>query len=234
MFLSPPRSLQRTAHIGQRTRSSFLLEFPYRRRKTPRLLASDDPQPVDERTGGGKAQLRRDLLFGLTKLYIHRHFRSLLEAEITRASRYNHVMSLLMMDIDSFKQVNDTYGHLVGDRVLKEIAVTIKNTVRNIDVPARYGGEEFTVILPETAAKDATVIAERLRKNIAALEIPLDDKLVLRTSISIGISEYPSSATDSEELIKTADQALYKAKNDGKNCIYVHHSGGFYKCLKSN
>jgi len=171
---------------------------------------------------------------GLTKLYIHRHFRSLLEAEITRASRYNHVMSLLMMDIDNFKQVNDTYGHLIGDRVLKEIAVTIKNTVRNIDVPARYGGEEFTVILPETAAKDATVIAERLRKNIAAIEVQIDDKLVLRTSISIGISEYPSSATDSEELIKTADQALYKAKNDGKNCIYVHHKGGFYKCLTGN
>jgi len=171
---------------------------------------------------------------GLTKLYIHRHFRSLLEAEITRASRYNHVVSLLMMDIDNFKHVNDTYGHLVGDRVLKEIAVTIKNTVRNIDVPARYGGEEFTVILPETAAKDATVIAERLRKNIAAIEIPLDDKVVLRTSISIGISEFPSSATDSEELISTADQALYKAKNDGKNCIYVHHQGGFYKCLNEN
>ena len=137
-----------------------------------------------------------------------------------------------MMDIDNFKKVNDTYGHLIGDRVLKEIAITIKNTVRNIDVPARYGGEEFTVILPETAAKDATVIAERLRKNIEAIEIPIDDKINLKVSISIGISEFPSSAADSENLIKTADQALYKAKNDGKNCIYVHHTGGFYKCLK--
>ena len=171
---------------------------------------------------------------GLTKLYIHRHFRTLLEAEITRASRYKHVMSLLMMDIDNFKHVNDTYGHLVGDRVLKEIAVTIKNTCRNIDVPARYGGEEFTVILPETAAKDATIIAERLRKNIAKIEVPIDDKVTLKTTISIGISEFPSSATDAEELISTADQALYKAKNDGKNCIYVHHSGGFYKCLNEN
>ena len=169
---------------------------------------------------------------GLTKLYIHRHFRALLEAEITRASRYKHVVSLLMMDIDNFKHVNDTYGHLIGDRVLKEIAVTIKNTVRNIDVPARYGGEEFTVILPETAAKDATIIAERLRKNIESIEIPIDDKVILKASVSIGISEFPSSATNSEELISTADQALYKAKNDGKNCIYVHHTGGFYKCLK--
>lgn len=171
---------------------------------------------------------------GLTKLYIHRHFRTLLESEITRASRYKHVMSLLMMDIDNFKHVNDTYGHLVGDRVLKEIAVTIKNTCRNIDVPARYGGEEFTVILPETAAKDATIIAERLRKNIAKIEVPIDDKVTLKTTISIGISEFPSSATTAEELISTADQALYKAKNDGKNCIYVHHSGGFYKCLNEN
>jgi len=167
-------------------------------------------------------------------LYIHRHFRTLLESEVTRATRYKHVLSLLMMDIDNFKHVNDTYGHLIGDRVLKEIAVTIKNTCRNIDVPARYGGEEFTVILPETAAKDATIIAERLRKNIAKIEVPIDDKVVLRTSVSIGISEFPSSATDSENLIKTADEALYKAKNDGKNCIYVHHPGGFYKCLNEN
>lgn len=171
---------------------------------------------------------------GLTKLYIHRHFRTLLEAEVTRATRYKHVVSLLMMDIDNFKHVNDTYGHLIGDRVLKEIAVTIKNTCRNIDVPARYGGEEFTVILPETAAKDATIIAERLRKNIEKIEIPIDDKVTLKATVSIGISEYPSSATDSENLIKTADDALYKAKNDGKNCIYVHHQGGFYKCLKDS
>lgn len=171
---------------------------------------------------------------GLTKLYIHRHFRTLLESEVTRASRYNHVMSLLMMDIDNFKHVNDTYGHLIGDRVLKEIARTIKNTCRNIDVPARYGGEEFTVILPETAAKDATVIAERLRRNIEKIVVPIDDKVTLRTSISIGISEFPSSSNESEGLIKTADEALYKAKNDGKNCIYVHHPGGFYKCLKEN
>jgi diguanylate cyclase (GGDEF)-like protein len=139
-----------------------------------------------------------------------------------------------MMDIDNFKHVNDTYGHLIGDRVLKEIAVTIKNTCRNIDVPARYGGEEFTVILPETAAKDATIIAERLRKNISKIEIPIDDKITLKATVSIGISEFPSSATDSETLIKTADDALYKSKNDGKNCIYVHHEGGFYKCLKEN
>ncbi|MCR5261061.1 MAG: sensor domain-containing diguanylate cyclase [Candidatus Gastranaerophilales bacterium] len=171
---------------------------------------------------------------GLTKLYIHRHFKTLLDAEVTRATRYKHVMSLLMMDIDNFKHVNDTYGHLIGDRVLKEIAVTIKNTCRNIDVPARYGGEEFTVILPETAAKDATIIAERLRKNIAKIEVPIDDKVTLRTSVSIGISEFPSSANEPEGLIKTADDALYKAKNDGKNCIYVHHQNGFYKCLTDN
>ncbi|MGN0014232.1 MAG: diguanylate cyclase, partial [Candidatus Gastranaerophilaceae bacterium] len=150
---------------------------------------------------------------GLTKLYIHRHFKTLLEAEVTRASRYNHVLSLLMMDIDNFKHINDTYGHLIGDRVLKEIAATIKNTCRNIDVPARYGGEEFTVILPETASKDATVIAERLRRNIEKIAVPIDDKVTLRVTISIGISEFPSSSNESEGLILTADKALYKAKN---------------------
>lgn len=171
---------------------------------------------------------------GLTKLYIHRHFRTLLEAEMTRAARYKHVMSLLMMDIDHFKSVNDTYGHLIGDRVLKEIAVTIKNTCRNIDVPARYGGEEFTVILPETAAKDATVIAERIRRNIEKIEIKIDEKVTLKTSVSIGIAEFSSALSDAESLISCADQALYKAKNDGRNCIYVHHTDGFYKCLTEN
>ncbi|MBQ2645438.1 sensor domain-containing diguanylate cyclase, partial [bacterium] len=171
---------------------------------------------------------------GLTKLYVHRHFRTLLDAEVTRATRYKHVMSLLMMDIDNFKHINDTYGHLIGDRVLKEIAVTIKNTCRNIDVPARYGGEEFTVILPETAAKDATIIAERLRRNIEKIEVPIDDKNILKVTVSIGISEFPSSAGNSEDLIKKADEALYKAKNDGKNCIYVQHQSGFYKCLNEN
>lgn len=166
---------------------------------------------------------------GLTKLYIHRHFRTLLEEEITRATRYKHVMSLLMTDIDDFKRINDTYGHLTGDKVLKEIARTMKNSIRNIDIASRYGGEEFTIILPETAAKDAVIIAERLRNNISKLEFTSPENVPFSVSISIGIAEFPSCASTPEELIECADKALYRAKNSGKNCVYVHTPNGFYK-----
>ncbi len=167
---------------------------------------------------------------GLTKLYIYRHFYSLLETELKRAKRYNHVLSLLMMDIDNFKNINDTYGHLVGDRVLKEIAATIKSTVRNIDIPARYGGEEFTVILPETSGKDARIIAERLRQNISKIVVDVDEMTTIKPTISIGISEFPAYAQNEQELIDSADKALYKAKNDGKNCVYEYTLDGFYRC----
>ncbi len=157
---------------------------------------------------------------GLTKLYIYRHFYSLLETELKRAERYKHVLSVLMMDIDDFKKVNDTYGHIIGDRVLKEIAGMIKATIRNIDIPARYGGEEFTVILPETSGKDARIIAERLRIAIAEIDISIDENTKIKPTISIGIAEFPSCTNNVKELIDMADKALYQSKGAGKNCVH--------------
>ena len=156
---------------------------------------------------------------GLTKLYIYRHFYTLLENEIKRSSRYNHEMTLLMMDIDNFKQVNDTYGHPVGDQVLREIANCIQQTIRKIDIASRYGGEEFTVILPETNIKDAKIIAERIRKNISKIKINVKGDIYICPTVSIGMSEYPSCALDEQTLIELADVALYNAKNNGKNCV---------------
>ena len=164
---------------------------------------------------------------GLTKLYIHRHFYNLLDSEIKRVQRYHHVLSLLMMDIDNFKQVNDTYGHLVGDMVLKEIAATIQKTIRHVDIPARYGGEEFTIILPETAAINAVTIAERLRKRISEIEVKVDENTIISPTISIGIAEYPNAADDINELIDWADKALYVSKENGKNCIHLYFDGNF-------
>ena len=155
---------------------------------------------------------------GLTKLYIYRHFYTLLETEMKRSARYNHEVTLLMMDIDNFKSINDTYGHPVGDQVLREIANSISTTIRKIDIASRYGGEEFTVILPETNSNDAKVIAERLRRNISEIRIRVKDEIITPT-ISIGMSEYPSCALDEQTLIELADVALYNAKNNGKNCI---------------
>lgn len=156
---------------------------------------------------------------GLTKLYIYRHFYTLLENEIKRSSRYSHEMTLLMMDIDNFKSINDTYGHPVGDQVLREIASCITQTIRKIDIASRYGGEEFTVILPETNITDSKIIAERIRKNISKIKINVKDNINICPTVSIGMSEYPSCALDEQTLIELADVALYNAKNNGKNCI---------------
>ena len=164
---------------------------------------------------------------GLTKLYIHRHFYYLLEAEIKRVQRYHHVLSLVMMDIDNFKKVNDTYGHLIGDMVLKEIASTIQKTIRHVDIPARYGGEEFTIILPETPAINALIIAERLRTRISQIEVKVDENTIVRPTVSIGISEFPNASEDIKELIDWADKALYVSKENGKNCIHLYFDGEF-------
>ncbi len=164
---------------------------------------------------------------GLTKLYIHRHFYFLLESEIKRVQRYHHVLSLIMMDIDNFKQVNDTYGHLVGDMVLKEIASTIQKMIRHVDIPARYGGEEFTIILPETAAANALTIAERLRKKISEIEVKVDEETIIRPTVSMGVAEYPNAAEDIKDLIDFADKALYVSKENGKNCIHLYFDEKF-------
>ena len=168
---------------------------------------------------------------GLTKLYIHRHFYYLLETEINRVHRYHHVLTLLYMDIDSFKEVNDTYGHLVGDMVLKEIANAIQKAIRHVDIAARYGGEEFAVILPETSMTIALTIAERIRQKISEIEVKIDDNTVIKPTISIGAAEYPNAADNINDLIDAADKALYVSKQNGKNCIHYYFDGNFEKYI---
>ena len=158
---------------------------------------------------------------GLTKLYIYRHFYTLLENEIRRCSRYKHKMSLLMLDIDNFKRVNDTYGHLVGDQILRELSNEISQTVRKIDIPARYGGEEFIVILPETTKEDAVIIAERLRNNISKIQVKAKEDVIISPTTSIGVCQYPMDGEDAKTLINSADTALYHSKNNGKNVVSI-------------
>jgi diguanylate cyclase (GGDEF)-like protein len=121
-----------------------------------------------------------------------------------------------MMDIDNFKAFNDTYGHQLGDEVLKNVARTIKNISRAVDVPARYGGEEFVLILPETDTIGALVAAEKIRRAVEELEISheMED---LHVTISLGVATFPTQADNKESLIKSADGALYTAKRKGKN-----------------
>ncbi len=163
---------------------------------------------------------------GLTKLFIRRHFDYLLDSEIKRSARYKHPISLLMMDIDNFKSINDTYGHQMGDEMLKKIANVIKTTIRKIDLPCRYGGEEFTLILPETHKKHAKKISERLRKNISEIVVKTEAGKEISPTISIGISNYPLDSHGRDELLGCADKALYFAKKMGKNCVAEYNENG--------
>ena len=166
---------------------------------------------------------------GMTKLYIYRHFCTLLENEIRRCERYKRNMSLLIMDIDNFKKINDTYGHLMGDTILKRLAATLQETVRNIDIPARYGGEEFVVILPETDKENACIIAERIRMNISQIVVPINDKETLSPTVSMGVAQYTTDGQEPKELINAADTALYHSKHNGKNCVSIYEKDGCRK-----
>ncbi len=155
----------------------------------------------------------------LTKLYLKDYFHLRIEEEMNRARRYGHAFSVLMMDIDSFKELNDAHGHLAGDRFLRSVGEVIKGSLRSHDIPCRYGGEEFAVLLPETEPAEAIVIAERIRRTVAETRIREGRKMI-GTTISIGISSYPRSARRSaSDLLRKADGALYQAKREGKDKV---------------
>lgn len=162
---------------------------------------------------------------GLTGLYNHRHFREHLEKEFERASRYRLPLSCLIFDVDDFKKFNDTFGHLVGDAVLKEIAARTQRCVRKSDLIARYGGEEFVVIMPQTGADGAMVEGERIREIIAGS--PFDGAQSSQiVTISGGVSVLDhDTMLNAEDLLRAADQALYEAKRKGKNRIVLAQPG---------
>ncbi len=155
---------------------------------------------------------------GLTGLNNHRTFQERLEIEIARSKRFNHRLSLLLIDIDYFKKFNDNFGHRVGDEVLRRVACLLAESTRNIDFAARYGGEEFVLILPETAIEGAVLTAERIREVIARRKMNVDGK-DLSVTVSIGVASFPEDADDREMLIERADNALYSAKKSGRNKV---------------
>jgi diguanylate cyclase (GGDEF)-like protein len=161
---------------------------------------------------------------GLTELNNHRQFQELLSQELQRSRRYNRMVSLLLLDIDHFKSFNDTYGHPVGDLVLKEIALCIRQSLRSNDIPARYGGEEFTVILPETNEQGGMAIAERIRTTIESHTIHSLNRQ-LKVTVSIGCASYVASQIAQKDLIDRADKALYYSKEHGRNCVTLFRDG---------
>ncbi|MBI4734213.1 MAG: diguanylate cyclase [Rubrobacteridae bacterium] len=154
---------------------------------------------------------------GLTGLANHKSFKEHLAIEFNRAQRYGSKLSLMMIDVDTFKQVNDTYGHVTGDAVLKAVAGYIKGNIRQPDIAARYGGDEFALILPETDLEKAYKVGEKLRKKVQASPIILNPDIVIYTTLSIGVGSYESLMTDPVLLIEKADEALYRAKQAGRN-----------------
>jgi two-component system cell cycle response regulator len=153
---------------------------------------------------------------GLTGLFNHRHFQEKLAQEFSRLERFSEPISLLIIDIDHFKKINDTYGHPVGDAVLKKVSGIIRKTIRNIDIPARYGGEEFAVILLGTDTNGALKMAERLRKSIADAKFSSEQN-AFNVTVSIGISTHAREMKKREALVEQADKALYRAKGTGRN-----------------
>ena len=157
----------------------------------------------------------------LTGLYNRGYFEDSLSGEISRARRYDTEFSILFLDLDDFKKVNDTLGHLAGDFVLKKVSNLIIKEKREEDVVARYGGEELVVILPETNKVNTIIKAERIRKKIQDMPLVFDGQKI-QISVSGGIATFPQDATEANKLIQCADQALYRAKSEGKNqiCLY--------------
>jgi diguanylate cyclase (GGDEF)-like protein len=154
----------------------------------------------------------------LTGLFNHRRFQEVISNEVDRATRFDQPLALMMLDIDNFKKVNDTYGHQQGDIVLREVARVLRESTRDIDEPARYGGEELAVALPQTDLEGAHLLAERVRRSIEGLDVPLvGGEGSLRVTASFGVAALPASAETKSDLIGAADAALYAAKHDGKN-----------------
>lgn len=203
------------------------------------LLAAGPPTPAFRRDGPGilslisneitmildNARLYEDakrmaITDGLTRIYNHRFFQELFDKEYRRSDRYNTVFSLIMLDIDFFKRLNDTYGHLFGDEILKEMANLIKGCLRTMDILARYGGEEFAVLLPETDLDSAIQTAERIRMAVENHGFGAAHNKSVEVTVSQGVTSYPSpGVANRSDIVARADAALYEAKESGRNRV---------------
>jgi diguanylate cyclase (GGDEF)-like protein len=157
----------------------------------------------------------------LTRLFNRSHLEQGLIGDLKRSERFGTALSVIMIDIDCFKSINDSFGHLCGDQVIRQIASLLKETVRQIDLVGRYGGEEFCCILPETDAESACVLAERLRQTVEQAELGPEGH-PLHVTISLGVAESGESCNTLETLIKAADDALYASKRSGRNKVTCH------------
>jgi diguanylate cyclase (GGDEF)-like protein len=161
----------------------------------------------------------------VTSLYNARHLNFVLETEIYRSNRYHYEFSLIFIDLDHFKEVNDTYGHLCGSKLLREIAEVVRSSLRLIDYAFRYGGDEFVVLLPQTGKESATVVAKRLHQRLNETRFLVEENLNLHVTASLGLASFPVDASTKAELVRLADEAMYLVKNTSRNNIAVANVG---------
>jgi diguanylate cyclase (GGDEF)-like protein len=157
----------------------------------------------------------------LTKAFNRRFFEAYLDEEIERARRYGSLFSIIFLDLDDLKTVNDRHGHLAGSRTLQEVAKRILGAVRGIDKVVRFGGDEFCIILPQTDQEQAIAVADRVRKALLGATFHLADNIDVSISASFGIATYPTHAITKDDLIRQADNAMYRVKSTTKNAVGV-------------
>jgi diguanylate cyclase (GGDEF)-like protein len=160
-----------------------------------------------------------------TGLYNARHLYKTLEAEVYRSARFGYEFSVIFMDLDHFKTVNDTYGHLIGSKLLQEIGFKVKSQLRLIDYAFRYGGDEFVILLPQTDKNSALVVAKRLQEMMRRTQFLSDDGLNLNIRCSMGLATYPEDAKSSHEIIRQADEMMYMVKNSSRDNIAIAQQG---------
>ena len=175
------------------------------------------------RGGNVEAQYHEEIyrlmtIDGLTQVHNKRHFQEALEREFARSKRYGNPFALVMFDIDHFKKINDTYGHLAGDEVLRNMGALLKKRVRTNDIAARVGGEEFAVILPEAGTQGGTALAEKLRRLVETEQFTYNG-IVIPVTISLGVAGYVPEFETSEAVVSLADEKLYEAKRGGRNRV---------------
>jgi diguanylate cyclase (GGDEF)-like protein len=157
-----------------------------------------------------------------TGLYNHSFFMARLKEEVAQTKHSSYTSSVIVIDVDKFKNFNDTYGHLAGDQVLEKLAQVIRQSVRNNDVPTRFGGEEFIVMLRHADISIAKIVAERLRTSVAKMRVPWEEIVLPQVTISLGVFTFgQDSDLEPAEILRRADEALYISKNKGRNCSTV-------------